>query len=108
MQEAGIEVEALRNRPTLAVYLQYHWEVFWELSERDRPVGVTGVRPIPLTAFIQYADFYSIPVSERVDIWSTVKTIDQIYVGIVREKQAAEDAKAALKAKTTTTSKTVA
>lgn len=97
MQEGGLEVKALQNRPAITQWVIEYWEAFQTLGNSRIPhQGAVG--PIPLTEIVAYMDaIYLRDVDERLRMIKMIQSLDSVYVKHVNERAAhkrATDAKA--------------
>jgi len=96
MQDGGMEVAALKNRPRLNQWVADYWEAFHVLGG-SRIVHQGGVGPIPLTEIVAYMDtVYLRNVDERLKMIKMIQSLDNVYVKHInaKTKKSMADAKA--------------
>ena len=96
MQDGGIEIDALKNRPRLNQWVTDYWEAFQVLSG-SRIVHQGGIGPIPLTEIVAYMDaVYLRNVDERLKLIKMIQSLDSVYTNHVntKSKKHVADAKA--------------
>ena len=96
MQDGGIEIESLKNRPKLNQWVTDYWEAFQVLSG-SRIVHQGGIGPIPLTEIVAYMDaVYLRNVDERLKLIKMIQSLDSVYTTHVnaKSKKHMADAKA--------------
>lgn len=80
MQQQGLEVQALRNRPTLQSEYVWLYEAYLVLS-RSRQVGGMGGYYIPLTEFQAYCEMFRIEDTGQIHmLLSVVGTVDLVLL----------------------------
>jgi hypothetical protein len=88
MQEGGMEVQALQNRPKLTQWVIEYWEAFHILGS-SRIAHQGGIGPIPLTEIVAYMDaIYLFDVDERLKLIKMIQSLDSVYMKHVNEKAA--------------------
>jgi len=99
MQDGGLEIDALKNRPKLSRWVTEYWEAFHILGG-SRIIHQGGVGPIPLTEIVAYMDaVYLRSVDERLTLIKMIQSLDNVYVKHVNEKSKKSVADAKAKAK---------
>ena len=88
MQEGGMEVPALQNRPAITQWVIEYWEAFQVLGNSRIPhQGAVG--PIPLTEIVAYMDvIYLRDVEERLRMVRMIQSLDKVYCRHVNDKAA--------------------
>jgi len=90
MQEGGMAVPALQNRPQLSRWVVEYWEAFQVLGNSRIP-HQGGVGPIPLTEIVAYMDAsYLRDVDERLRLIKMIQSLDKVYCRHVNDKAAAQ------------------
>jgi hypothetical protein len=89
----GVTPQALLNRPELAEHLQFYWNIFGELSRKDRPESMSSVCHLPLRAMLDYGELHNFTSAEIKDTWEVVSLIDDLWIREVKKRQAASAAK---------------
>lgn len=80
MQRRGLEVSALRNRPTLQPEYSWLYEAYLALS-RSRQVGGMGGYYIPLTEFQAYCEMFCIEDTGQIHmLLNVVGAVDAILL----------------------------
>jgi hypothetical protein len=86
MQEGGMEVPALQNRPEITQWVIEYWDAFQTLGNSRIP-HQGGIGPIPLTEIVAYMDAtYLIDVDERLKLIKMIQSLDRVYVQHVNDK----------------------
>jgi len=86
MQDGGIEVDALKNRPKLTQWVTEYWEAFHYLGS-SRIIHQAGIGPIPLSEIVAYMDtIYLRNVDERLLLVRMIQSLDNVYVKHVNDK----------------------
>ena len=86
MQDGGIEVASLKNRPTLSQWVTEYWEAFHILGG-SRIIHQAGIGPIPLTEIVAYMDtIYLRDVDERLRMVRMIQSLDNVYTKHVNDK----------------------
>ena len=99
MQDGGIEIDALKNRPRLNQWVTDYWEAF-QILGGSRIVHQGGVGPIPLTEIVAYMDAtYLRNVDERLKLIRMIQSLDNVYVQHINEKSKKARASAQAQAK---------
>lgn len=79
-EEDGVEPKALQERPELAAELLFLWEAWWLLTT-DRPIGMSGVGPIPFSAIDRYAQRYRIDDVDAFEAFAgVISQMDDVYL----------------------------
>lgn len=84
LAEAGEEIPALDNRPTLYDDLADIWSAFWEL-DRARPVGM-GPSAIPRADVLAWLDAEQIRGDSRQRWFRLICEMDAVRVSMLREQ----------------------
>lgn len=79
--------EALESKPDLSPYLTEAYKAFRILSTR-RPVGFSGICPIPMTDILAYVTLFAIEDIEDFVAWVTVA--DLAFIKHVRSMKKVE------------------
>jgi hypothetical protein len=86
MQEGGMEVEALKNRPQITMWTQEYWQAFQILSG-SRIVHQGGVGPIPLSEMVAYMNaMYITDADERLTFITMIQSLDKVYTQHINHK----------------------
>lgn len=86
MQDGGMEIAALQNRPVLNQWVSEYWEAYHFLGS-SRAIHQGGVGPIPLTEIVAYMDaIYLRDVDERLRMITMIQSLDRVYVKHVNDK----------------------
>ena len=99
MQEGGLVVKALQNRPTINQWVTEYWNAFQVLSG-SRAIHQGGIGSIPLTEIVAYMEAtYLSNVDERLKFIKMIQSLDSVYVVHVNDKakRNAESAKKSAK-----------
>jgi hypothetical protein len=86
MQQAGMEVQALQDRPILNRWVIEYWEAFQILSS-SRTAHQGGIGPIPLSEITSYLEaVYIRDVDDRLTYIRMIQSLDNVYVKHINEK----------------------
>lgn len=92
MQEAGIPVRALEERPTLTGWLFHVYQVFEELSSTRPVLQGGGPRSILPSEYLAYCRVNGFSRGDELWYWDWVVLFDRIWLRLYSEKFAKEHA----------------
>lgn len=91
LADEGDETKAWRERPEVPWPLHTTMSAFWLLSA-SRPVGLSGVAPIPLTEVKAYCDLFGISdLDDIAEFVSLVREMDTAYIDENSKKTKSSD-----------------
>ncbi len=99
MQQGGMDVPALQNRPALNQWVYEYWEAYLALGS-SRMVHQGGIGSIPLSEIIAYMSAINLrDIDERLKFIRMIQSLDMVYVTHVNDRanKRAADRKAAAK-----------
>lgn len=86
MQQGGMEVKSLQDRPKLSRWVTEYWDAFQRLSS-SRTAHQGGIGPIPLSEINAYFDVMNIrDVDDRLTYIKMIQSLDSVYVKHINEK----------------------
>ncbi len=86
MQQQGMEVKSLKNRPILNQWVSEYWQAF-QLLSASRLIHQGGVGSIPLSEIVAYMNtIYLRDVDERLRFITMIQSLDSVYVTHLNEK----------------------
>jgi hypothetical protein len=86
MQHGGMEIEALKNRPSLNQWVHEYWEAFHILSG-SRMTHQGGIGPVPFSELVAYMQCIGMQdVDDRLKFIKMIQGLDNVYVLYVNEK----------------------
>lgn len=86
MQEGGMDIPSLHNRPRLNKWVSEYWEAFQTLIQ-SRAVHQGGIGPIPLSEIVAYINcVYIRDVDDRLTFIKMIQSLDNVYVKHINKK----------------------
>lgn len=97
MQQGGMEVPALQNRPMLNSWVSEYWTAF-QLLGSSRAVTQGGIGSIPLSEIVAYMEcVYVRDPDERLRFIMMIQGLDGVYVPFInnrsKQRHKSEEAK---------------
>lgn len=89
-ETTGETPPALANRPALNKWVLNYWAGF-HLLNASRPLGPSGVGPIPLSEIVAYCEMFQVDdMDERERFVTMIRALDAAYLKRQAEKREAE------------------